>query len=418
MNKEQAEKILNLPKRYTDKELEDAYRRQRDVYYPPLHELFGKHDEENVKNQMFEQMTDYSFSYPVRNHKEGPSGSEMAQYAFICFSDVCDAYHILKGDQDYIPYRLDANDFDGYLLERFGKVGGVICKILAKLSRYTLWFLIPLAIAWIWAAAEEKLSIGILASGLFVALHWGIPFLLDPFGFLLYLPKGLWEGIECGAQYGLLITKLYSIMLCSCGFLIWWIIKFVFRPCLIIDDLEFGLGEKIHFKRHCRSLLQKRYDRAKEQVEQFGEEFMADKVRQAYLAYQSLGKWNPEKRKAALEEVLAVVQKNNPQYKATMERARHDIFELNSLKASFSREDERASKWIEWVSYDQYSVGPILVSSRDDDMADRLYQKYDENHSGRYDYLEEQRMHFILDQKIAQQRQFLECCIAVYDQLP
>jgi hypothetical protein len=411
MTKEQALEILNLNNRFSREELEDAYRRQRDVYYPPMHELFGKHDEETVKKLMFEQMTSYVYTHPLEDPKEGPSGNEMAQYAFICFSDVCDAYHILLEDKAYTPHRLDAGDFHGYLDKRYGKVGGKICKVLAVLSRYTLWLLIPLLVAWL---EINNPIIGMLATVAFVTLHWGIPMFFDPFGFLLYLLKGWWNGVTYGAQYGFLITKLCSIMVCSMGCLIWWIIKFIFRPYLIIEDLELSLGEKYHFRKWCKALVEKRYDRAKEQVKQFGQEYMVDKVHKAHLAYLVISKWTPQERDAALKKVLVEVEKENPQYAATMERARKSTFSLKSLETSLRINEERASKWIEWLSTDHYGAGPFWFTSQDDDLAEYLYQAYDKKVSGSYNYIELRRMHF----DIHSQRQALEPYYGIHQGAP
>ena len=139
MTKEEARKTLCLPERYTQEDLEKAYIGQRDTFYPPMHELFGKHEEEHIKEQMLEQMRAISYIYPVENMEKGPSGREKAQYAFMRFADVCDAYHILKEDKDYVPYRLDGNDPEGYWAVLHGKVGAAIRQKAAKFSHYTLW---------------------------------------------------------------------------------------------------------------------------------------------------------------------------------------------------------------------------------------------------------------------------------------
>ena len=407
-------RILNLQRWYTPEDLEEAYRRQRDIFYPPMHEIFGKHDEKIVKEQMLNQMTSLDYVYPLENYSKGPSGREMAQQAFICFSDVCDAYHILKEDKDYTPYRLDAIDFDGYLEDRFGKAGGKLWKGLATFSRYALWLLIPLLVAWIAAGISEQLWIGWLATAVFAFFHWGVALRLNFSGFLLYIPKGLWEGLAFGAQYGFIITKLYSIIFCGLGWLIWWTIKFIFRPCLIIEDLEYGLGDKHHYVRRCRELVPLRYAQAKAQVEQFGQEHMADKVRKAQLTYAVISKWSEQARDSAVAEMLAEVKKESPQYEQTFARIRDDIFSLKSREHYLREEDRRAYKWIDWVNTDSYGVGPIWYYSYDEDGAMRMAEEHDEKVSGSYEHLDKLRAHYAMEAQIVNQRRLMDCCIKLY----
>lgn len=414
MTKEQAEKILDLPDYYNMDDVEKAYRRQRDVYYPPLHELFSKRDEARIKEQMYEQMTNYTYNFLPQDPQNGATPSDKAQFAFVRFSDVCDAYHILRNDKHYKTYRLDPDDPDGYWAVRYGKAGAASRRKAAAFSRKTLWLLIPLLLAVIFAGTIENYAVCAMAALAFVALHWGIPFMLTPIDFLLYLPRGLWKGVTRGAEYGLLITKLYSIIVCSLGFLIWWIIKFIFRPCLILEDWELEFCERRDYTRRCKAFVPLRYARAKEQVEEFGKEFnMDDKLQKAVQAYQIVSKWTPEARENAFSHVEQDVHKENPQYGGNLSRVRSGMFRAGRYEIMARHEQERASKWIEWVSTDTYGAGPFVFSNRDDALADSMYEDQRVKNEVYYGLADRERMELALDRDVIHQRQILEYCVAL-----
>lgn len=415
MTKEEARKVLCLPEWYTPEDLEKAYIGQRDTYYPPMHELFSKHDEAHVKEQMLEQMKSYNYAYPMENMDKGPSGRDKAQYAFIRFGDVCDAYHILKNDKDYVPYRLDGKDVEGYWTVLYGRAGAAVRKKAAAFSHYTLWLLIPLVIAWIAAGVMESLLVGMIATVAFVALHWGIPCWLTPWDFLFYIPKGWWKGVQEGADHGLCITKLYSIIFCSLGFLFWWTIKFIFRPCKITEDWEFEFSERRDYVRRCKKLIPLRYARTKEQVEAFGKEHMGNKVEKARSAYMTIRKWAPQARSQALAEMEEQVKKQNPQYQRTVAQARSDTHDLRFFENYLKEKDERYSKFADWVADDSYQDEHLYFHGYDQSVYDSMMEKHDERVKGSYDYVDQQKMHFALQAEIARQRQLLECCVMLSD---
>ena len=415
MTKEEARKVLCLPERYTPAELEAAYIGQRDTYYPPMHELFCKHDEAHIKEQMLEQMRDNSYIYPLEDMEQGPNGRDKAQYAFIRFADVCDAYQILKNDKDYVPYRLDGDDPEGYWAALHGKVNAALRMKAATFSRFTLWLLIPLAIAWIAAGVMENLLPGMIATVVFVALHWGIPCWLTPWDFLFYIPVGLWKGIKKGAEYGLCITKLYSIIFCGLGFVFWWTVKFIFRPCKIREDWELEFQDRRDYVRRCEKLVPLHYQRTKEQVEAFGKEYMGNKVEKARSAYMTIRKWTPQARSNALAEMGEQVRKQNPQYQRTMAQARADTQDLRFFQNYLKEKDERFAKFVDWTAYTSYDYGKVSVAMYDEDYAQSLHQRHDEKMKGSYDYVDRQKMHYVLQAEIANQRQLLECCVALHD---
>ena len=417
MTKEEAIKTLCLPECYTPEDLEKAYIGQRDVHYPPMHELFSKHDEAFVKEQMLQQMTAYTYVYPVEDMKKGPSGKDKAQYAFMRFADVCDAYHILKNDKDYVPYRLDGNDPEGYWAVRFGKAGAALRKKAAAFSRYTLWLLIPLAIAWIAAGVMENLLLGLIASAVFVALHWGIPFWLTPMDFLFYIPKGLWKGIQEGADHGWCIFKLYSIIFCSLGFVFWWTVKFIFRPCKILEDWELEYSERGDYIRRCKKLVPLRYARAKEQVAAFGAQYMGNKVEKARATYMTISKWSPQARNAALEEVGELVAKQNPHYQKAVAQAKSDTHDLRFFENYLHEKDERYSKFADWVADDSYDDGHVFFYGYDQSVYDSMMESHNEKVKGSYDYVDRQKMHYVLRSEIARQRRLLESCVLLHDMM-
>lgn len=417
MTKDEARKVLCLPERYTQEDLERAYIGQRDAYYPPMHELFSKHDEAHIKEQMLEQMRDNSYIYPVEDMEKGPNGRDKAQYAFIRFADVCDAYHILKGDKDYVPYRLDGDDPEGYWSVLHGKANAALRMKAAAFSRRTLWLLIPLLVAWIATVGVQSLLPGMIASAVFIALHWGIPFWLTPMDFLFYIPKGLWKGMKEGADHGLCITKLYSIIFCSLGFVIWWTVKFLILPYKILEEWELEFQDRRDYVRRCEKLVPLHYERTKEQVAAFGKEYMGNKVEKARSAYMTISKWNPQARSEALEEVEALVKKQNPQYGCTISQAKSDTRDLRFFENNLKEKDERAYKFAEWAAYTSYDYGNVSVLKYDEDFANSMHERHDEKVKHKYDYVDRQKMHYVLQAEIARQRQLLECCVMLHDMM-
>ena len=417
MTKEEARKVLCLPERYTQEDVEKAYIGQRDTYYPPMHELFGQHEEAHIKEQMLEQMRTYTYIYPLENPEKGPTGREKAQYAFMRFADVCDAYHILRDDKDYVPYRLDGNDMEGYWAVRHGRAGAALRKKAAAFSHYTLWLLIPLVIAWIATVAVESLLVGMIATVAFVALHWGIPLWLTPMDFLFYIPKGLWNGIQEGADHGWCIFKLYSIIFCALGFVIWWTVKLLILPYKILEEWELEFFDRGAYVRACKALVPKRYARAKEQVEAFGREYMGDKVQKARKAYTTIRQWTPQARSQALARVDAQVAQQNPQYQLAVEQSQRDIFSLRSLENELRRQDERYSKFADWVATDSGMRYGITYYNYDEDLADSMMENHNEKMKYRYDHVALERMHYAFRGEIAKQRQLLECCVVLHDMM-
>ena len=113
----------------------------------------------------------------------------------------------------------------------------------------------------------------------------------------------------------------------------------------------------------------------------------------------------------------AQVAQQNPQYQLAVEQSQRDIFSLRSLENELRRQDERYSKFADWVATDSGMRYGITYYNYDEDLANSMMENHNEKMKYRYDHVALERMHYAFRGEIAKQRQLLECCVVLHDMM-
>lgn len=275
MDKAKAMKLLGLKEGFTKQELDKAYWGMRDAYYPPAHEVFGQLDRGWLQQIMYDRMLGEVDGFPAVSSNDPEYGKFKAVYAYLHFSDICEAYYLLGGETEFTNRSVEMLDIEAYLERKCGVSRAKEMKKAEKFSPKTIWFLIPLGISWIVALAGNMMAIGYLATAIFLWIHWGTAVRsMSAWYFALYPLRQMWEGLKEGASHGLLISKLISIWLCVPFFTIRGLLKFIFWPPSVRFDWKFGLTyNNKEFADFCRQQTRERLDQTDAQIALFSKEF-------------------------------------------------------------------------------------------------------------------------------------------------
>lgn len=404
-----AQRTLGLSYNYKRKDLEPAFRAMRDIYYPPLHEICGTIDKDRLRQIIYTRQTDTYNFFPCNDPSGETSGKDRSIYAALHFADIYDAYHQLSGDKNYRSYNVSYLDLTEYMYYKYGKAATARRLAAAKFSKKTLWFLIPLAIAWIVALASGNTAIGLVATAIFALLHWGSAFLSMPGYFLLYLPKKLWEGWADGIDYGLLISKLLCLYFFGLFYSIRALAKLIFYPPAVYDDWKWDTFCSKAYKNFCRDLTEKRIKHIESLIAQYGKEFDKRKLQLARIGFRYVRGWKPEAREETLRQVINPVMAQNPHFKMALEENSND-WRITSMCMSDARHTyERRTQLIETLSYEATPIGVY----RNDSTADSLHEKNTEALKSTLSSYEMDRVNNQIEKDLIDQRVLLEQCAAL-----
>lgn len=409
MEEYEARKILGLSYDFKKKDLDAAFKAMKDVYYPTMHEICGTIDKERLKQIIYTRQTDDNNFFPCDNKSGMVNNRDRSIYAFLHFADIHDAYHLLAKDKKYRTYNVSTFDVQEYLIQTYGKAAADRRQAAAKFNKKTLWFLIPLAIAWIVALAGSNMAIGYVATAIFALLHWGSAIVSMPVYFPTYFLRKLWDGWCTGVDFGLLISKLIAIILCGHFSALWALAKMIFYPPAVYEDWQFDLRWSKKYKDFCHKLTEQRIAQTEQQIAEYGKEFNSDILRNARIGFRHIYSWKPEARQNALQHVHAQVLENNPNIRTAALANSGSRRSINMGMHSAWQDYSKRSDLIERFSYEETPIGVY----RSDSTADSLHEKNDEAFKTMHSLYEMDAINNKIEDSLIDQRILLEQCAAL-----
>ena len=381
MDKEKARKLLGLGTKFSKEELDQAYRGMRDVYYPPAHEVFGQLDRRWLQQIMYDRMRGKFDGFPAVSSENPEYGKFKAVYAYLHFADICEAYYILGGETEFNNRSVESPlDIVAYLEHKYGKARAKAMKRAEKFSPKTIWFLIPLGLAWIVALAGGGMAVGYIATAIFLWIHWGTAMRsMDGKYFLMYPLGQMWEGIKEGACHGLLLSKLISIWFCFWFFTIRGIVKMIFWPPSVRFDWEFNLTyENKEFAEFCRQQTAQRLVQTDAQIVLFSKEFDDEIIRKGAIGFAQFPyeAWNWDWRDKLTCGIYREILKRYPHIKRANDVA-SNLYQTAYMTMKWSKSDyDRAYNIANATAFFETPAGAIYdedVARAQSNLVERIY---------------------------------------------
>ena len=190
MTREKAVEILSLPQNATAKQIETAYRRHLELYYPPF---YGWHPG----------------AYQAHNSDIAP---DPGTWAFIRFWNVHEAYQYLTDPNNKNDQGVDPGTAYGYDVLRYGVTVAKIRKTLGYIALISpIFWILRIVIALVFGIFfSNNMELGDGISNVLWWIYcacWVGGLISAPLDTLLVIPIKIWNGLKAGWELGPLILK-------------------------------------------------------------------------------------------------------------------------------------------------------------------------------------------------------------------
>lgn len=353
MDKLEAKEILGIDLSAKDYDLEAQYNLYRDLYFPPFFEMTSPRNESEIKRYMRKRLhsdtviEDYDY-YISANYtdldennidRSSISAPPVSVLAFLKFGEVCDAYHTLKNDKSYPEYPLvmpDAADFDKRNHSKgFGKIrkflGGFV-----KLS-YVNFILLFLFSAFI------QIPGALIAICCIHIAQWLCAWLYSPLDMLLVIPRRIWKGIRWGMNRRSLLL-LPVLLVCAVACAVWGILVLVAFPAACVLDRNNKIESQDTFKEYLKNLVNNRYTRICNQIEEFKNSYEYENYRYACDSRRYLEHLPADTIKTKLQYAEFAVLEENPFLEDMQTKLTKKIDELHKTLVKCANKSERNEK--------------------------------------------------------------------------
>ena len=365
-----AKEMLGIDPFAKEYDLEAQYNLYRDLYFPPYFEMTVPRNESEIKRYMRKRIhsdaiEDYDFYISAeytdldKNNidRSSVSAPPVSVLAFLKFGEVCDAYHTLKNDKSYPEYPLvmpDATDFDK---ANQSKVFGRIRKFLGGFVKLNL---INLLLIFLFSTFIQIPGVLIALCCVHLA-QWLCAWLYSPLDMLLVIPRRIWKGIKWGMnRYFVLLLPV--LLVCAVACMVWGMIILVAFPAACVLDRNNKIEAGDEFKEHLKNLVDNRYTRICNQIEEFKNSYEHKNYRYVCDSRRYLEHLNPETLRTKLDYARSTVLEEHPFLANLLIQQNKRINELNETLINCANKSDRMQSLAEFSA----KLGTVEYTTAED----------------------------------------------------